>query len=129
MDFGLSDEQLALQETARRFAQGEIQPIAAEFDQSGEFPREVMKKAWELGLSSTCIEEPYGGVGLSVLVTDAHRGLGIGVEDRGAGHAQIKRAAIEGGMTTLHRDSMTKVRRGLTTIAEALRVVRPDDIG
>ncbi len=67
MDFGLSDEQLALQETARRFAQGEIAPIAAKYDESGEFPREVIKQAWELGLSSTCIGEAYGGVGLSVL--------------------------------------------------------------
>jgi acyl-CoA dehydrogenase len=67
MDFRLSDEQLALQETARRFAQSEIAPIAAQYDQSGEFPRDVIKRAWELGLSSTCIPPEYGGVGLSVL--------------------------------------------------------------
>jgi acyl-CoA dehydrogenase len=67
VDFRLSDEQLALQETARRFAQTEIAPIAAKYDQSGEFPREVIKKAWELGLSSTCIPAEHGGVGLSVL--------------------------------------------------------------
>jgi acyl-CoA dehydrogenase len=67
MDFRLSDEQLALQETARRFAQTEIAPVAGEYDQSGEFPREIMKKAWELGLSSTCIPAELGGVGLTVL--------------------------------------------------------------
>ncbi len=67
MDFELDDGQLALQETARRFAQQEIAPIAAQYDQSGEFPREVMKKAWETGLSSVMIPEEYGGVGLSVL--------------------------------------------------------------
>jgi len=67
MDFHLSDEQLALQETARRFAKEEIAPKAAEYDQSGEFPREIMKKAWELGLSSTCIPPEHGGVGLSVM--------------------------------------------------------------
>jgi acyl-CoA dehydrogenase len=66
MDFALSDEQLALQETARRFAQTEIAPVAAEYDQSGEFPREVIRKAWELGLSSVSIPAAYGGVGLSV---------------------------------------------------------------
>jgi len=65
MDFVLTDNQLALQETARRFAQDEIVPIAAEYDQSGEFPREVIQKAWELGLSSTCIPEDHGGVGLN----------------------------------------------------------------
>jgi len=67
MDFSLSDEQLALQETARRFAQTEIAPIAPRYDQSGEFPRAVIQKAWELGLSSTVIPEEYGGVGLTVL--------------------------------------------------------------
>ena len=67
MEFGLTDEQLMLQETARRFAQNEIAPIAAEHDQTGEFPRDVMKKAWELGLSSTCIAPEYGGVGLTVM--------------------------------------------------------------
>jgi acyl-CoA dehydrogenase len=66
MEFQLSDEQLALQETARRFAQTEIAPIAAHHDQTGEFPMDVMKKAWELGLSSESIPSEYGGVGLSL---------------------------------------------------------------
>jgi acyl-CoA dehydrogenase len=66
MDFLLSDEQLALQETARRFAMTEIAPIAAHHDQTGEFPMEVMRKAWELGLSSESIPTEYGGVGLSL---------------------------------------------------------------
>ena len=65
MEMGLSDEQLALQGTARRFALEEVAPIAADFDQSGEFPRGVIEKAWSLGLSSTGIPEEYGGVGLS----------------------------------------------------------------
>jgi acyl-CoA dehydrogenase len=65
MDFGLSDEQLALQATARRFASEEIAPVAAEYDRSGEFPRHLIEKAWGLGLSSTAIPQEYGGVGLS----------------------------------------------------------------
>ena len=67
MDFTLTDEQHALQETARRFAQNEIAPAAAHHDQTAEFPREIIKKAWELGLVSMCVPEEYGGVGLSVL--------------------------------------------------------------
>jgi acyl-CoA dehydrogenase len=67
MDFAMTDEQHALQETARRFAQAEIAPAAAHHDQTGEFPREIIKKAWELGLVSMCVPEAYGGVGLSVL--------------------------------------------------------------
>jgi acyl-CoA dehydrogenase len=67
MDYALSEEQLALQETARRFAQQEIAPHAARFDQSGEFPTEIIRKAWELGLSSVSIPQEYGGVGLNLL--------------------------------------------------------------
>lgn len=74
MEFLLSDEQLALQETARRFARNEIIPVAAQHDQTGEFPMDVMKKAWELGLSNTSIPVEYGGTGLplfdSVLVVE-----------------------------------------------------------
>jgi acyl-CoA dehydrogenase len=65
MEFGLSDEQLVLQETARRFAQDEIAPVAAKYDQSGDFPREVIRRAWELGLSSTVIPPEQGGLGLA----------------------------------------------------------------
>jgi acyl-CoA dehydrogenase len=67
MQFELSDEQLALQDAARRFARDEIAPVAAKFDQSGEFPRKVIQMAWELGLSSTAIPPEYGGLGLSSL--------------------------------------------------------------
>jgi len=74
MDFSLSDEQLAVQETARRFAREEIAPVAAAYDQSGEFPRAIIRRAWELGLASTAIPAEYGGVGLplvdSCLVTE-----------------------------------------------------------
>ena len=67
MDFGFSDEQLALQETARRFAQEEMKPIAAAHDQSAEMPMGVMRHAWELGLSCTTVPAEYGGVGLCAL--------------------------------------------------------------
>lgn len=67
MDFSLSDEQLALQEMARRFAEEKIKPVAADYDQSGEFPHEIMKEAWELGLSCLSIPSEYDGVGLGLL--------------------------------------------------------------
>jgi acyl-CoA dehydrogenase len=64
MDFDLSDEQLALQATARRFAREEVAPVAARYDRSGEFPRQLFEQAWQLGLSNTVIPEAYGGLGL-----------------------------------------------------------------
>jgi acyl-CoA dehydrogenase len=67
MDFALSEEQQMLQATARRFAVEEIAPVAAAYDQSGEFPREIIRKAWELGLISTQIPGEYGGSSLAVL--------------------------------------------------------------
>ncbi len=67
MHFELSDEQLALQEAARRYARDEIAPVAARYDQSGEFPREIIQKAWELGFASAAIPTEYGGIGLSSL--------------------------------------------------------------
>jgi len=69
MDFQLDDAQLALQESARRFAAQEIAPIAARCDQSGEFPREVLKQAWELGLSHVSIPAEHGGTGLGLFDT------------------------------------------------------------
>jgi acyl-CoA dehydrogenase len=65
MDFQLTNEQQMLQDTARRFAAEEIAPVAGEYDRSGEFPRHLIQKAWELGLASTAIPADYGGVGLS----------------------------------------------------------------
>jgi acyl-CoA dehydrogenase len=67
VDFKLSDEQLALRDTARRFAREEMKPLAAAHDQSGEMPMGIMRKAWELGLSCTTIPAQYGGVGLCAL--------------------------------------------------------------
>ena len=69
MDFELDDDLLTLQQTARRFTEEEIIPIAAEYDVSGDFPREILRKAWELGLSHTFIPEEHGGVGLSILAS------------------------------------------------------------
>ncbi len=49
MDFTLSEEQQALQEMAREFAQKELRPVAAKYDQSHEFAYDVMGKAFQAG--------------------------------------------------------------------------------
>ncbi|MBK9966801.1 MAG: acyl-CoA dehydrogenase family protein [Holophagales bacterium] len=67
MDFSLTEEQQALQELARKFAREEMAPKAAHHDETGEFPREIAKKAWELGLMNTHIPPEYGGMGLGTL--------------------------------------------------------------
>jgi len=67
VDFALTEEQQQLRTLAREFAEKEIVPRAAHHDQTGEFPREICRKAWELGLMNTHVPEAYGGPGLGVL--------------------------------------------------------------
>ena len=67
IDFSLSEEQQQLRALAHEFAEKEIVPKAAHHDQTGEFPRDICKKAWELGLMNTHIPAEYGGAGLGVL--------------------------------------------------------------
>ncbi len=63
----LTDEHLALQDAVRKFAQKEIMPIAAEFDESGEFPLDTIKKMGAMGLMGIEVPEEYGGAGMDTL--------------------------------------------------------------
>ncbi len=63
MDLSYTEEQDALVQTARDFTRKEIIPRAGHFDETGEFPREILKKAWETGLMNVEIPEAYGGLG------------------------------------------------------------------
>jgi acyl-CoA dehydrogenase len=67
IDFSLSEEQEQLRALAREFTEKEIAPRAAHHDATGEYPKEICRKAWELGLMHTHIPEAYGGPGLGVL--------------------------------------------------------------
>jgi acyl-CoA dehydrogenase len=67
MDFQLTESQQALQEMARKFALEVIRPQAAHFDETAEFPQDIIANAWELGLLNMAIPQEYGGVGLSHL--------------------------------------------------------------
>ena len=65
--YPLTDEHKMLRDTARDFAQKEIAPIAAEFDESGEFPHKTIKKMGEMGFMGIEIPEQYGGAGMDSL--------------------------------------------------------------
>ena len=67
VDFTLTDEQKALREMAHDFAAKEIRPVAWEYDKDGDWPEDVLKKAWELGLMNSHVPEEYGGPGASYL--------------------------------------------------------------
>jgi alkylation response protein AidB-like acyl-CoA dehydrogenase len=63
----LSEEHQMIRKMARDFAQKEIAPIAARFDESGEFPYETIKKMGALGLMGIEIPEEYGGAGMDTI--------------------------------------------------------------
>ena len=67
--FDLTQEQIALQDMARKFAANEIRPRAVECDHAGTFPEDIFEKAFGLGLMSGYIPEEYGGLGLKALDT------------------------------------------------------------
>jgi len=69
IDFSLTEEQRALQEMAREFAQKEMKPNAAKYDICEEFPEDIMKKAFKAGFLTCVIPREYEGVGLSDLDT------------------------------------------------------------
>ncbi len=64
MDFELNDDQKAMQQMVRAFVQKDIAPRAREIDASHKFPRDLVKKAAELGLCGVTIPEEYGGSGM-----------------------------------------------------------------
>lgn len=68
MDFSLTKEQMDIQKAAGEFAKGEFDPDAAlEYDEKQAFPRQIWKKAGELGFIGVQIPEEYEGQGLGLL--------------------------------------------------------------
>jgi len=64
--FELSAEQKEIQELARKFTRDEIIPKAAEYDRTMEYPWDIVKKAWALGLLNVHIPKDFGGVEMGV---------------------------------------------------------------
>ncbi len=62
-----SEEQLMLRDMVREFATKEIEPLAAEIDESCEYPMENIKKMAELGLLGIPFPEKYGGAGMDTV--------------------------------------------------------------
>uniref|UniRef100_A0A8C5WKT5 Medium-chain specific acyl-CoA dehydrogenase, mitochondrial n=1 Tax=Leptobrachium leishanense TaxID=445787 RepID=A0A8C5WKT5_9ANUR len=67
--FELTEQQKALQATARKFAQDEVVPVAALYDKTGKYPTPIIKRAWELGLMNVYIPKHLGGRGLGIFDT------------------------------------------------------------
>ena len=67
MHFELTEEQQMIQDMARKFAEKEIKPVAAEMDRTHRHPAEICAKMGELGLMGVTIPEQYGGAGMDYL--------------------------------------------------------------
>jgi len=64
MDFALTDDQRAIQDAARAFAEAELAPHSAEWDETKTFPVDVMRHAAEMGFCGIYAGEEHGGMGL-----------------------------------------------------------------
>jgi hypothetical protein len=67
VDFGLSEDQQSYRDAAREFAQGELAPHAARWDAEQHFPKDVIRRAGELGFCALYTPVADGGLGLSRL--------------------------------------------------------------
>ncbi len=67
MNYLLTDEQKMVQELARKIAEEKIRPVAAKYDQTEEYPREIIKVIADAGLFGLFIPEEYGGMCVNVL--------------------------------------------------------------
>jgi acyl-CoA dehydrogenase len=87
MDFQLSEDQLTVRKWAHEFAENEIRPAAAEYDESEEFPWPVVKKAAEIGLYSVefwteMVAQDQTGLTLPITLEEVAwgcAGIGLGI--------------------------------------------------
>src|SRR5437762_13082985 len=65
--FDLTDDQLQIQEMARKFTADAVTPSAAGWDEKHIFPRDTIREAAELGFGAIYVSEESGGIGLGRL--------------------------------------------------------------
>lgn len=96
-NFGPTDTQKEIQELARKFTKEEIIPKAAHYDKTGEYPWEIIKKAWSVGLLNKHIPADIGGMDCKIfdgcLVTEEFgygcTGILTALEGSGLGQAPV----------------------------------------
>lgn len=93
MNFDLTENQKMIQDMMRKFAKEELEPKAAEYDKTGEFPTENIKKLAELGILGMVVPEQYGGAGFDFV------SLAIAVEE-------ISRACASTGVIVAVHNSL-----------------------
>jgi alkylation response protein AidB-like acyl-CoA dehydrogenase len=98
MDFSLNEEQRMLRDAVREFAEKEIMPYGREYDEKGEYPWEIFRKAAKLGFVGADLPEEYGGADLDFIsipiigeeLTRADSGIGSAIAASVLGCPMIK---------------------------------------
>jgi alkylation response protein AidB-like acyl-CoA dehydrogenase len=93
MNFDLTENQKLIQDMMRKFAKEELEPKAAEYDKTCEFPTENIKKLAELGILGMVVPEQYGGAGFDFV------SLAVAVEE-------ISKACASTGVITAVHNSL-----------------------
>jgi acyl-CoA dehydrogenase len=120
IDFSLSPEQEDLVKLARDFVKREFTPeVVRHYDETGEFPTPILKKAFDLGLMNGHIPEEYGGLGLHV-VDAVMVGEEIGAGCTGIGTAMEANNLAEAPLILAGNDDQKK--RFLAPMVEELKL-------
>ncbi len=86
MDFELTEEQLMVRDSIRKFAEAELLPLGPELDKTREFPWDTVRKMGELGFMAPPVPEEYGGGGMDSI---SYLIIGMEVARCEASHATI----------------------------------------
>lgn len=113
----LTEEQHAVRETARAFAQAEIAPHAAAWERDGSAPRDLYRRMGEIGLMGVCVAPEFGGAGADfvsyVLAMEEVAAADCGVANVMAANNSPVAAAIQKHGTPAQKDVwLPKVARG-----------------
>jgi hypothetical protein len=117
MDFRLTDEQRMAQQLAREFAEKEIAPYAAQWDESCAFPWEAIRKLGDLNLLGSIFPQAFGGAGLDyvsyVLVIEELSRVDGSIGIIVASHTSLCSNHIyTAGTATQHGQFLTPLARG-----------------
>ena len=121
MEFGLTEEQKLIQQTAREFAQEKLAPLAAEYDRSEEFTAPQAKMLADMGFLGMMVPEEYGGSGLDTISYVLAMEERIGPEARQALDLQneLVHAAFE-TLDTLLCSHVSQCSRACSNLIEAV---------
>ncbi len=78
-----TDEQIAIRDTARSFAQEQLKPHSAEWDRTAAFPRDALAEMGKLGFLGMLVPEDYDGAGVD------HVAYALAIEEIAAGDGAV----------------------------------------